>query len=116
MSPDLAHLSTTLRSSNASWLLATIGVLYAIRTLMNMGTLARKVQTSWRHEALTFYHHAAVAVPTGDIEAQVKKAPQLVRFMATSWLSIARHDEAIDNSFASWDMDEAIETNGLVVA
>jgi hypothetical protein len=35
--------------------------------------------------------------------------------MATSWLSLARHDEAIDNLLASWDMDEAIKTNGLVV-
>ena len=36
--------------------------------------------------------------------------------MTTSWLSLARHDEAIDNLLASWDMDEAIKTDGLVVA
>jgi hypothetical protein len=34
--------------------------------------------------------------------------------MATSWLSLARHDEAIDNLLASWDMDGPIKTDGLV--
>jgi hypothetical protein len=34
--------------------------------------------------------------------------------LATSWLSLARHDEAIDNLLASWDMDEPIKTDGLV--
>ena len=36
--------------------------------------------------------------------------------MAASWLSLAHQDEAIDKLFASWDTDETIETDGLVVA
>jgi hypothetical protein len=36
--------------------------------------------------------------------------------MAASWLSLAQQDEAIDNLFASWNTDEAIKSNGLVVA
>jgi hypothetical protein len=36
--------------------------------------------------------------------------------MAASWLSLARQDEAIDNLFASWDTNEAIKADGLVVA
>jgi hypothetical protein len=36
--------------------------------------------------------------------------------MAASWLSLAHQDEAIDNLFASWNTDEAIKSNGLVVA
>ena len=35
--------------------------------------------------------------------------------MAASWLSLAHQDEAID-MFASWDTDEAIESNRPVVA
>jgi hypothetical protein len=34
----------------------------------------------------------------------------------SSWLSLAHQDEAIDNLFASWNTDEAIKSNGLVVA
>jgi len=33
--------------------------------------------------------------------------------MAVSWLSLARHDEAIDNLLASWDMAAPIKTDGL---
>jgi hypothetical protein len=35
--------------------------------------------------------------------------------MAASWLSLAHQVEVIDNLFASWDTDEAIKSNGLVV-
>ena len=33
--------------------------------------------------------------------------------MAASWLSLARHDEAIDNLLASWDMAAPVKTDGL---
>jgi hypothetical protein len=36
--------------------------------------------------------------------------------MAASWLSLAHQDEAIDNLVCELGRDEAIETNGLVVA
>ena len=36
--------------------------------------------------------------------------------MAASWLSLDQQDVAIDNLFASWNTDEAIKSNGLVVA
>jgi hypothetical protein len=44
-------------------------------TLMNMGTVARKVETSRRHEALSFEHHSLVA----------KLAPE----MQSKWLGMA---------------------------
>jgi hypothetical protein len=36
--------------------------------------------------------------------------------MAASWLSLAHQDEAIDNLFASWDTNEAIKADGLVMS
>jgi hypothetical protein len=33
--------------------------------------------------------------------------------MATSWLSLARQDEATDNLLASWDTAEPVKTDGL---
>jgi hypothetical protein len=36
--------------------------------------------------------------------------------MAASWLSLAHQDEAIENLFASWDTNEAIKADGLVMA
>jgi hypothetical protein len=33
--------------------------------------------------------------------------------MAVSWLSLARHDEAIDHVLASWDMAAPVKTDGL---
>ena len=33
--------------------------------------------------------------------------------MAASWLSLVRHDEAIDNLLASWDMAPPVKTDGL---
>jgi hypothetical protein len=33
--------------------------------------------------------------------------------MTASWLSLARHDEAIDNPLAGWDMDKPVKTEGL---
>ena len=33
--------------------------------------------------------------------------------MAASWLSLARHDAAIDNLLASWDMAAPVKTDGL---
>jgi hypothetical protein len=36
--------------------------------------------------------------------------------MAASWLTLAHQDEAIDNLVCELGRDEAIETNGLVVA
>jgi hypothetical protein len=41
---------------------------------------------------------------------------QLHLSMVTSWLTLARHDEAIDDLLASWDMEEEIKTNGFVMA
>jgi hypothetical protein len=34
--------------------------------------------------------------------------------MTTSWLSLARHDEAIDNLLASWDMTRQSKLMGLL--
>jgi hypothetical protein len=56
---------------------------------------------------------AACLLAAQDCEPYYRK---LHLSMATSWLTLARHDEAIDNLLASWDVDEAIKTNGLVVA
>ena len=40
--------------------------------------------------------------------SEFRKGRKLHPFVATSWLSLARQDEAIGNLFASWDTDKPI--------
>ncbi len=62
----------------------------------------------------------ATAIARQSVCWRLKKHPNLIIklfiSMAASWLSLAHEDEAIGNLFASWDTDEAIRTDGIVVA
>jgi hypothetical protein len=62
------------------------------------------------------YRDSAAKCLLASQEASQPYYRKLFISMAASWLSLAHEDEAIGNQFASWDTDEAIETNGLVVA
>jgi hypothetical protein len=62
------------------------------------------------------YRDSAAECLLASQEASQPYYRKLFISMAASWLSLAHEDEAIGNLFASWDTDEAIKTDGIVVA
>jgi hypothetical protein len=55
------------------------------------------------------YRDSATECLLAAQEASQPYYRKLFLSMASSWLSLAHQDEAIDNLFASWDTDEAIK-------
>jgi hypothetical protein len=62
------------------------------------------------------YRDSAAECLLASQEASQLYYRQLFLSMAASWLSLAHQDEAIDNLLARWNTDEAIKTDGIVVA
>jgi hypothetical protein len=62
------------------------------------------------------YRDSAAECLLASQEASQPYYRKLFISMAASWLSLAHEDEAIDNLLARWNMDEAIKTDGIVVA
>ena len=64
------------------------------------------------HDSQRYRYNAAECLLAAE-DASQPYCRRLRLSMASSWLSLARQDEAIDNLLTSWDTAKPVRTDGL---